>query len=356
MLDRLSLERRAVVPRALSIGTFAGSLAAALLLAALVLVLAGVPAELLLTELVVQVFLTPDGLAQTITGAVPLALAGLAAALSFRVGFWNIGIEGQLLLGAIAATVVAVGDVGPEPLRLWLMLLAAALAGAAWIALPLLLKLRLGVSEIVISLLSVNVAFLLLQHLLFGPLRGPSSNFPVSPNFGPAEQLAGLGWGRIHAGLLVALAAAGLAAALVHASRPGFYARAVGSGRDAAQAAGIPVAATVAGFVLLSGALAGLAGGIVVAGTEHRLTQFVGMNATFSGILVAVLARLEPLGVVVAAVFVAGVYVAGSALKVFYGISEGIVVLLQGIVLLTLLVGQFAATFRVSLAPAAVRA
>ena len=348
MLDRIALERRATVPRRLAVGTFLGSLALALLLAAIVLVLAGVPATLLVEELVVQVFLTPDGLAQTVTTAIPLVVVGLGAAMAFRVGFWNIGLEGQLILGAIAATAITVTDLGPESLRLPLMLLAAALAGAAWIAAPLLVKLRLGVSEIVVTLLLSNIAYLLLQHVLFGALRSPAANFPVSPDFDAPEKLPLLGWGRIHGGLIVALFAAAACAVLVHASRPGFYARVVGSGRTAGEALGLPVTATIAGFVLLSGALCGLAGGLIVAGTEYRLTQFVGLQATFSGILVATLARLDPLGIVVAAFFVAGVYVAGGTLKVFYGISEGIVVLIQGIVLLVMLTGRFVATYRVA--------
>ena len=348
MLDRIALERRPAVPRALAAATFAGSLAVALALCTVVLVIAGVPAKSLVDELIVQVFLTPDGLAQTITMATPILLAGLSAAMAFRIGFWNIGIEGQLVLGAIAATAVASLDLGPAPTRTGLMLLAAVLGGTAWIALPLLLRLRLRVSEIIVTLLLGNIAFLLLQHVLFGALRDPAANFPVSAPFGPEEQLLQLGWGRLHSGLVLALLLAAACAVTLRATRPGFYARAVGAGPEAARAAGLPVTATVVGFVLLSGALAGLAGGVVVAGTEYRLTQFVGLNATFSGIVVAMLARLDPLGCAVAAFFVAGAYVAGGTLKVFYGVSEGVVVLLQGIVLLALLVGQFAATYRVA--------
>ena len=127
-------------------------------------------------RLVVQVFLTSDGLAQTVTTAIPLAVVGLGAAMAFRVGFWNIGLEGQLILGAIAATAVSVADLGPEPLRVPLMLLVAALAGAAWIVPPLFLRQRLGVSEIVVTLLLSNIAYLLLQHVLFGALRSPAAS------------------------------------------------------------------------------------------------------------------------------------------------------------------------------------
>ena len=317
-------------------------------LAAAILVAAGVPAAQLAEELIVQVFCTSDGLAQTLTLAIPLTLAGLSAAMAFRVGFWNIGIEGQVLLGAIAAKAVAVADLGPDTLRLPLMLLAAATAGALWIALPVVLKLRLGVSEVVVTPLLGSIAFLLLQHLLFGALREPSANFPVSPTFDPPERLASFGWGFVHAGLVLALLAVLLTALLARATRPGFDARVVGSGPVAGRAAGLPVTATVAGFAVLSDPLAGLAGGVIVAGTEHRLTQFVGLNTTFSGIVVATLALLDPVGVAIAAVLVAGICVAGGTIKVFYGISEGVVVLIQGIVPLTFLIGRFASTYRVS--------
>lgn len=347
MLDAVSLERRQLVPRTLAAMVFVGSVATALSISALVLVAAGVPASALAEELIVQVFLTADGLAQTLTGAIPLVLVGLAAVAAFRLGFWNIGLEGQLWVGAIAATAAAVGDTGPPGIRLAVMLLLAFAAGMAWVVLPLALKLRIGVSEVVVTLMLTSIAYLLLQHVLFGPLRDAATNFPVSSQLDAGERLVTLGWGKLHTGLWVAVAAAASVAVLTQGTRLGFYARVIGSGPTVALAAGLPVAATSACFVLLSGGLAGLAGGVIVAGTEYRLTQFVGTNATFSGIVVAVLARLDPLAVLPAAFLVAGLYVAGATLKVFYGISEGVVLLIQGIVLMTLLVGQFFATFRI---------
>lgn len=347
MREAITLERRQAVPPLRSAAVFLLSLLLAVALSAVVLIAAGVPAGNLADELITQVFFTADGLAQTLTTAVPLLLVGLAAAASFRIGFWNIGIDGQLWLGAILATAVATADLGPEPVRLPVMLAASAAGGALLIAGPLLLKARFGVSEVVVTLLLSNMAYLLLQHVLFGSLRDPAANFPVSAPFDEAEKLALLGFGKLHAGLWIALAAALLMAVVVRVTRFGYYTRAVGGSASVARALGLPVAAVTAGWVLASGALAGLAGGVIVSGTEYRLTQFVGLNATFSGILVAVLARLDPLGAVVAAFLVAGVYVAGGTLKVFYSVSEGIVVLIQGIVLMTMIVGRFFAVFRV---------
>jgi general nucleoside transport system permease protein len=356
MLDGIVLERRQHVARVLATASFAGGLLAAAAISILVLLAAGASAGTLWDDLIVQVFLTPDGLAQTATIAVPLVLVGLSSTLAMRLRFWNIGIEGQLWLGAIGATAVALHDVGPEPLRLPLMLATAALFGAMWIAFPLLLKLRFGVSEIVLSLLLSNVAYLYLQHLLFGAWRDPAYSFPVSIAFDPAERLSPLGLGSLHAGLWIALAATAVIALIAGHTRLGFYATAIGLNPMTARATGLPVTKSIIAVVLMSGALSGLAGGVIVAGTEYRLTQFIGANATFSGIVIACLAFLRPAGVLVAALAVAGVYNAGTTLKVFYGLSEATVLLIQGIVLLCLLIGQFFGTYRIAVQRGAGRA
>ena len=146
MLDTALLIRRQDVPVWLSVATYAGGLTFGLCAAALCLVQLGVPADALWQEFVVQTFLTQQGLGQTLTAAIPLVLVSLGAALSMRVRFWNIGIEGQLWLGAMAATWISLHDFGPGPLRLWLMMAAALVAGALWMALPLALKLLWNVS------------------------------------------------------------------------------------------------------------------------------------------------------------------------------------------------------------------
>jgi general nucleoside transport system permease protein len=347
MLDGVILQRRLNPPRHLAAGAFIASLLAGLLVVVLILLAAGAPPDTMIDDLIVQVFIAPAGLAQTITIATPLILVGLSSALAMRVKFWNIGLEGQLWLGAIGASGIAIHDAGPEPIRLAAMLAAASICGAAWIAVPLFLKIKLGVSEIVLTLLLSNTAYLLLQHLLFGAWRDPANSFPVSVQFDDAERLSLLGFGNVHSGLFIALAAALLIALLVDRTRAGFYAAAIGHNPLTARSAGLPVTATIIGVVLLSGALSGLAGGLIVAGTEYRLTQFIGANATFSGIVIAFLARLKPLGIVVAAIAVAGIYNAGTTLKVFYGLSDAIVVLIQGVVLLSLLIGYFFSAYRI---------
>ena len=348
MLDTAFLVRRQAPGPWLSSLCYAGGLAFGLAVSAALLVQAGVPAGALADEFLIATFLTSDGLAQTVTAALPLVLVGLASAVAMRVRFWNIGVEGQLWLGAVASTWIGIGGTGPDVLRLPAMLLLAAAVGAAWIAIPLVLKLRFGVSEVISTLLLGSVAFLLVQHLLFGAWRDPATGFPVTAAFGEAARFGSLGWGQLHGGLFVVLIVAALIWFVLEHTRIGFYADAVGLNPKAARAAGLPVSATVAGLVLLSGALSGLAGMTIVAGTEHRLNQSVGSGYLFSAIVIAYLARARPFWVVVVALALGAVFTAGSVLKVFYGISEGMIVLVQGTVLISILMSQFFSTYSLS--------
>ena len=350
MLRSIVLLRRQNVPFALRTSCFVGGVVSGLLISALLLMAVGVPAEAIVNEFIIQVFFTNRGLAQTATLATPLILVGLGASTAIHLRFWNIGVEGQLWCGALAATGIAIYDVGPESIRLILVLAAGFAAGAAWIAIPVILKLRYGVNEIIMTLLMIYIAFLLVQHMLFGVWQDPTTSFPVSPPFDDAELLPELGWGHTHAGLFIALAAGLIMWFVMARSRFGYYASVVGHNASAGRVSGLPVVATITGAVLLSGGLAGLAGAVIVAGDEHRLTQFLGHGYTFSAIVIAFIAGSRPLPAVVAAFVVGGVYAAGETLKVFYSVSEAVVVLIEGTILFSLLVSQFFSMFQVKLA------
>ncbi|WP_246706435.1 ABC transporter permease [Rhizobium laguerreae] len=348
MIDTAFLVRRHAPSPVLSGLCYAGGLLFGLGVSAALLVQAGVSADALVDEFLVATFLTSEGLSQTLTAALPLALVGLSSAVAMRVRFWNIGIEGQLWLGAIAATWVALEGIGPETLRLPLMLVLAAFAGAAWIALPLWLKLKWGVNDVISTLILGSIAFLVVQHLLFGVWREPSTNFPVTAFYPESSRFAAVGWGQLHYGLLVVIAVTAVLWYALEYTRLGLYADAVGYNAKAAQAAGLPVRLTIIGLVLLSGALSGLAGATIVAGTEHRLSQVVGNGYLFSAIVIAYLARAKPIWIVLVALALAAVFTAGNVLKVFYGISEGMIVLVQGTVLISVLMAQFFSTYSLS--------
>ncbi len=347
MLNSVVLTRRQKIPLALRASTFVLGLTVGFLVSCVVLLMSGVPLNAIFSEFVYQVFFTSLGQSQTITTATPLILVGLGAAAAMKLRFWNIGIEGQLWFGAMASTWVAINDIGPENIRLPLMMLAAVLAGAFWIAIPVFFKLKYGVNEIIMTLLMTYIAFQLVQHLLFGAWQDPSTSFPVSAHFDEAEKLARLGWGNAYTGIWIALAAGFAMWFLVDRTRFGYYSNAVGLNIVTARSTGLPVTAVIVISVLLSGGLSGLAGAVITSGAEYRLTQFLAHGFTFSGIVIAFVARFNPLGIIVAGLIIGGIYTAGETLKVFYSLSEAVVVLIEGILLLSLLISDFFKTFEV---------
>lgn len=347
-MTALALTPRRNVTRLQSAGALLGGVILGLAISVILLLANGIAVQEVVDEFVQFVFLSNAGLASVAVTATPLVLAGLAGAVSLKVRFWNIGIEGQLWLGAVGAAGIALYDIGPESLRLPLMALAAMAGGALWIALPGLLKVRLGVSEIISTLLLNYIALLLVQHLVFGAWKDPQQNFPYSAGFdAPFEQLGRLGWGKTHYGLVIALAAVVLVWLISERSRWGAYMRAVGASPDVARAAGVPVLATIVMAIAMSGALAGLAGFSVAAGEEHRLTQHLGIGYGFSGILIAFLARFHAFGVLVAAILVAGLYVAGDSMQQFYQLPAALIELIQAIILFSVVGADFFARYRI---------
>ena len=350
MLDRIYLVSRQQVPVWLRITTFCGGIITGLVCCVIILMAVGVPFRDIVNEYVVFIFLDKSGFVLTLTAFVPLALVGLAAAAAIKLKFWNIGIEGQMWMGTIAATWVATYDIGPENTRLLTMFIAAAIAGSLWIGISAALKLKYGVNEIITTLLLSYVAFLLVQNLLFGVWRDPSSGFPASPMYTPdIERLAQVGWGRLHSGIWIALVAGVVWWWILNMSRFGYLINAVGANPTTAKAAGLPVIATVALAALLSGGLAGVAGLVIVAGQEYRLTVNIAQGYTFSAIVIAFVARFNPVGILIAALIIAGIYTAGETLKVFYHLPNATVVLLESVILLSLLTVEFFGKYNIGI-------
>jgi len=342
-----SLLPRQHTPAWLQAATLVGGIGLGLLLAIAILMANGIALSAIVQEFILYSFASSRGFAQTVTAATPLLMVGLASAVSLKLRFWNIGVDGQVWLGAIAATGVSLYDIGDPAIRLWLMGIAGFLAGAAWIGLPVLLRLRLGVNEVIATLMLTYIAFALVQHLLYGAWRGSGIGFPVSVPFDEgSERLARLGWGHVHGGLWLALIAAAGVSYLMLATRFGFYLTAVGENPRGALAAGLPVTRTLVIAVLLAGGLCGLAGFSVVAGQEYRLTQYIAHGYTFSAILVAFLARFNPLAVIPVTLAVAGLFTAGDTLKAFYQLPQAIILVVESVILLSVVAVDFFARYR----------
>jgi general nucleoside transport system permease protein len=237
----------------------------------------------------------------TLVRAVPLIIVGLGIALAFRAGAFNIGGEGQFYAGAIAATWMGVhGGALPSPLLVVAVLSAAAIAGALWIALPVLLRLRYGVTEVISTLLLNFVAESLVSLMVQGPLQERQGIYPQSDPIVPWARLPLLPETRLHAGMLLALTGAVLLWYLFSRTLWGFRLLAVGTGPRAAEISGrIDVGRTIAVALLCSGAIAGLAGGVEVSGVSYALFQNLSPGYGFTAIAVALLAGLHPLGIIV---------------------------------------------------------
>ena len=236
----------------------------------------------------------------TLVRAIPLSIIGVGVALAFRAGVFNIGGEGQLLLGAVAASIVglhAPGSLGP--LAVLLALIAASLAGAAWAGVAAVLRLRFGVLEVISTIMLNFVAMNFVSYLVRGPLQEPTRIYPQTELIAVPARLPRLTTDtRLHFGVVIAIAACVAAWWFLTRTAAGFRLKATGASAPAARAAGrIETDRVSANALVASGALAGLAGGIEVTGVTYALYENLSPGYGFAAIAVAILARLHPLGV-----------------------------------------------------------
>ena len=275
-----------------------------------------------------------NGIAETMVKACPLLLASLGIAVAYRAKFWNIGAEGQIYAGGILAALAGIHLVGlPAVLALPLTLLAGIVGGAAWGLIPGLLKARLRVNEVITTLMFNYIVVQLNAYLLHGPMQDKSSGITISP------QLARAAWlpiivprTRFHLGIVVAIIMAVVVSWVIYKTVLGFQIRAVGERARTARFAGIPVERTILWTVLISSGLAGLAGAAEVAGVQHRLVENFSPDYGYLAIAVALLANLEPLGVIPASILFAALLNGADAMQraaavpVIY-VIEGLVII-----------------------------
>ena len=299
-----------------------------------------------LQMLATSMFGSTWGVRETLVKAAPLALCASGIALAASMNLWNIGAEGQIYVGALAGSWVALSF--PD-LPAWLMmpglLLAGGLAGAAWCGACGLLKARLGVSEILTTLMLNYVAVLWVGHMVHGPWKG-EDNFPYSAYFAKAAWLPNLGVERLHVGVLIALVLVGGLYLVQRWSVWGFEIRTAGESWATAAYAGVPVSRRVVAVMALAGALAGLAGAIEVSGLHHRLQPAVSPGYGYTAIIVCGLARKRLLGCLVVAFLFAGLLVAGEEMQVVMRLPGAAVQVLQAMVLLAVLGGDLLVTHR----------
>ncbi len=322
------------------------SLAVAAVLSITLLAFSGVPPSNLASEVAMTAFSSPRALGSVLVQTAPLVIAGLATAIAFRSNFWNIGLEGQMILGAIFASFVAIYDVGPDQGRLVLMALASMAGGMIWISVPAFLKRRMGISEVITTLLLNYIAFNLLLHFLYGPWKDPVSGFPHTEQFEAFERLPMLGWMNVTWTLPLAAVLALVLYWALNFSRIGYLLDLNSSNAQMAKAVGVPVAGLTLAAILASGAIGGFAGFALTAGVEFRMTQDFFSGYLFSGVLIAFLGRNHPLGVVLVAFFMAILLLVGQSLQVFFQVPPALVQLVQAIFIICVAASEFFLTYR----------
>jgi simple sugar transport system permease protein len=287
---------------------------------------------------------------ETLTRATPLIFTGLAAAVAFRAKLWNIGGEGQLYIGAVVATWLGTGPFAMPPyLMIPYLFLAGAIGGGLLLLLPTLLKTRLAVDEVVTTLLLNFIVILFVNWLVFGPWKDPMSmGWPqAAPVIDQAMLPAVLAKTRLHLGFFIALACAVGAWWFMRATTWGFEIRAVGASPRASTFAGMPVDAATVRTALLSGGLAAMAGVSELCGVKGYLTLDLSPGFGYSGIVVAMLAALHPLGVVASALFVAVIYIGADSMSRAINVSSYIADVTTSVCLLAVLVAMFLTKYRI---------
>ena len=351
---RLSVERRLTAPLWLGPATTIGAVLLALVVSAVIIALVGGDPVRSYLHIVRSAFGSVGVLSDTLVKATPLILTGLACALAFRMRLWNIGAEGQFLLGAWGASAIVLAPILPAGtpgiVVIPAMMVAGCVAGALWGIVPGVLRARLGVNEIITTLMLNYVALLWVQYWVFGPWsEGGFQQTAQLPREAWLPRLTDLavvvptlGGLTIHLGFVFGLVAASVLWVVLRRGRWGYEIRLMGDSPRAARYAGIDIARHVVLVFAISGALAGLAGMSEVSGVVHRLQDRISPGYGFTAIIIAYLAKFNPLGVVVAAILFGALILAGREIQ-----PSGVPSMIQGIVLFALITSEVLVRYRI---------
>ncbi|WP_082448697.1 ABC transporter permease [Xylophilus sp. Leaf220] len=293
-------------------------------------------------------------LGELMVKATPLLLIALGLAVCFRSNVWNIGAEGQFVIGAVAAGGVALmADKTTGPWIVPAILLAGVAGGMAWAALVALLRDRFNANEILVSLMLVYVGVLVLGYLVYGPWKDPAGyNFPQTKTFDAVTQIPRLMQGsRMGIGLLIALAGAAALWIFLFRTKAGFAQQVGGLAPAAARYAGFSSRKALWIALLVSGGAAGLAGALEVAGPVGQLTPYIPAGYGFAAIIVAFVGRLHPVGMVLSAVLMSMFYIGGELAQSRLGLPKSLTGVFQGLLLFTLLACDTLIAYRITFAP-----
>ena len=353
----LQVEPRLQMGRWLPIVSSVAALVLALFFSGILIALVGGDPIATYAHIANVAFGSLGGLTDTLTKATPLILVGLACSLAFRMKLWNIGAEGQFYMGAWAASAVVLLPLLPATSSPWLfipaMMIAGMLGGAAWGFIPGFLKARFRVNEVITTLMLNYIAVAWNNFFIFAVWS--EGGFQMSPMFPRtawlprlsdlASQIKEFRGLTLHGGFIIALIAAVVVWFILNRSKWGYEIRLIGDNPKAAEYAGIPIKRNIILVMMVSGALAGLAGMSEISGTVHRLQGAISPGYGFTGIIIAWLAKLNPFAVILVSIFFGALLLAGREIQ-----PSGIPKMIQGIVLVCLIASDFFVRYRVHIA------
>ncbi|MHC1770633.1 MAG: ABC transporter permease [Flexilinea sp.] len=276
---------------------------------------------------------------ETLLKACPLLLIGLGLATSFRTRVWNIGAEGQYYIGALFGGTVGLYCTNlPQYLLIPLMIIMGIIGGALWGLIPALFKIKKGMNEIISTLMLNYIAILIVQYLSRGPLQEPGGYLPRSAKLEAVARMPKVFGTRLHIGCLIALILIPIVYYILWSTPLGFKLRAVGSNFSVAKYAGFNVNSSIIFALVFSGALSGMAGVIELSSSYLRLQSSISLNYGFNGILVALLGRMNPFGVLIASIFFAAMTIGAETIHVVIGLPVSLSDVIQALVVLSVMI------------------
>ncbi|HMR64726.1 MAG TPA: ABC transporter permease [Anaerolineae bacterium] len=344
MTSRREIENRQWLDWAIPFLTAVLAVVAAFAVGALFIIILGADPVEAYKAILVGAFGNVNALTETAIKAAPLVITAAGLAIVFRANIWNIGAEGQLFMGGLAAAWVALtfGDQLPPAVIIPLTLIAGFVGGAMWGFIPAILKVRLGIDEIINTIMLNYIAILLVNWIIHGPLQDPTGGFPRTSIFPDSAHLPILiPRTRLHLGVLVAIAVGLLLQFVLWRVSFGYRVRAVGDNKEAAAYGGIKVGRVIVTSMVISGGLAGIAGMIQVTGLHFRMLEDISGGIGFTAIAVALLANNQPIITLVTALLLAGLDVGANAMQYQADVPVAVVSLIQGLVILFVVAREF---------------
>lgn len=327
------------------------ALALALLVAAIVILLSGANPLIAYKSMLLGAFGSKQSIAETLVKATPLLLSALGLTIAYRTGLISIGSEGQIVMGGLFATLAGIYFKGlPGFILIPVLILAGMLGGAIWGGIPGYLKAKLGVSEVINTIMLNYIAIYFVAYLLNGPLKEPPGYFPQSPQIAKEAWLPILIPGtRLNIGIIIAIVSIFIVYFLLWRSPLGYQMRAVGHNQIAAKNSGIKIGKNLILALGLSGAFAGLAGMVEIAGLHHRLLGNFSSEYGFDAMAVALLGKLNPAGVAVASVLFGALRVGANMMQRTVQVPASLVFVIQGLIILFILMDEMIRNYTIQI-------